>query len=161
MVRPSCFAAALLLPVVLSASALAADDCVENWTGGEGAMAKIWGMHRIAVIQAKAGDVLGAKKTLAQIGAGRPTATANVTGVWFCDGEPVYGLPPAPFAPVIPCAATAQVPSDLPSNYLGRDARHGAIVNFTDECDAYGVRVTVREYADGYTVIETPHPAGK
>ena len=48
------------------------------------------------------------------------------------------------------------LPADLPANYLDADQRHGAVVDFTDERDGYGTRVTSRKYADGYVVIETP-----
>jgi hypothetical protein len=49
------------------------------------------------------------------------------------------------------------VPRGLPANYLAADSRHGAVVDFQDEYDSYGTRVTARRYADGYVVIETPH----
>ena len=51
------------------------------------------------------------------------------------------------------------MPQGLPANYLAADPHHGAVVDFRDEYDSYGTRVTSRRYADGYSVIETPHAA--
>ena len=59
--------------------------------------AKTWGMYRIAVMQAAAGNPQDAKHTLWQIDRGPPLCPAEVTGVWFCCGQPIYDhpLPPA------------------------------------------------------------------
>jgi len=55
-----------------------------------------------------------------------------------------------------PNRVPAQVPAGLPSNYLAPDPRHGPVVNFVDETDAFGTRVTSRTYADGHLAIDTP-----
>ena len=165
-------AAALLLPAVLPAGTVRAQDCVND--GRE--CAKTWAMHRIAVIQAAAGDVQGAKRTVSQIDEDGEKGPSDVTAVWFCDGQPVYDHPPAPAG----CAGCnhrafpvffggeraaehvpAQVPPGLPANYLDGDPRHGAVVEFADERDSQGTRITSRTYADGYAVIETPHAASQ
>ena len=57
-----------------------------------------------------------------------------------------------------PDRAASQAPPGLPPEYLAADARHGAVVDFVDEYDSHGTRVTSRTYADGYVVIETPRP---
>ena len=49
-----------------------------------------------------------------------------------------------------------ELPTDLPADYLDADPRHGWLVDFTDEYDSRGTRVTLRKYADGHAVIETP-----
>jgi hypothetical protein len=213
--------------------------------------AKTWAMHKIAVIQAARGDVMGAKNTVAQIGS--RGAIAEVTGVWFVNGRPVYDQPPSGGScpaspglspcsltpgynydgsivrgfwfqngqPIMACAAACapwpdfsacdpkgpadQVPSaygaggratpgparvslasqnsgerdvrasrnpanweraakqvsfktptDLLPNYLAPDPLHGAVVDFSDDRDSRGTRVTLRKYADGHAVIETP-----
>ena len=54
----------------------------------------------------------------------------------------------------------AAVPAGLPANYLAADPRHGAVIDFTDERDSGGTRMTSRKYADGYVVIETPRAEG-
>ena len=117
--------------------------------------AKTWARHRIAVIQAASGDVLGAKKTVWEIDEDAENRPAEVTAVWFCNGQPIYdhspmftgecrcncqqdprfvardrAAVPAPPASVPPAARPS-----LPSNYLAPDPRHGAIVGFTDEYD--------------------------
>ena len=164
-------AAALLLPAMLSAGTVRAQDYVDN--GRE--WARTWAMHRIAVIQAAAGDVQGAKRTVTQIDEDGEKGPSDVTAVWFCQGQPVYDHPPAPAGcagcnhRVVPAffggdwvadRVPSQVPPGLPANYLDGDPRHGAVVEFADERDSQGTRVTSRTYADGYAVIETPHPAG-
>ena len=164
-------AAALLLPALLSAGTVRAQDCVND--GRE--CARTWAMHRIAVIQAAAGDVQGAKRTVSQIDEDGEKGPSDVTAVWFCHGQPVYDHPPAPAG----CAGCnhravpvffggdraaervpSQVPPGLSANYLDSDPRHGAVVEFADERDSHGTRITSRTYADGYAVIETPHAAG-
>jgi hypothetical protein len=190
IVRPlmgSLLVAALSLFAVLPIDAV----CAQDWVWADREAAKTWGMHRIAVIQAEAGDVQGAKRTISQISEEAPTGAANVTVVSFWNGQPIYecmstgsGCPSAAAnspslenpgwggrdshgtqhflardraADRVP----SKVSSDLPSNYLDPDPRHGAIVDFTDGCDSHGTRVTLRKYADGYAVIETPQATGK
>jgi hypothetical protein len=159
--------AALLLPAVPFANTAMGQDFV----GVDRQVARTWAMHRIAVIQAAEGDVNGALNTIAQIN--DPEVVRNsgdVTVVCFCNGIPLYDHLPAPpewklfdqpdtvifdgrrTADHVPAAA----PQGLPRNYLAADPRHGAVVNFSDEYDSRGRRVTSRRYADGYTVIETP-----
>ncbi len=46
--------------------------------------------------------------------------------------------------------------ADLPADYLAADPTHGAVVDFCDDRDSHGTRVTLRKYADGFAVIETP-----
>jgi hypothetical protein len=164
-------AAALLLPTVL----LADTPESRSFIRVDRAVARSWGLHRIAVIQAAQGDITGALNTIASIddldvvrGAG------DVTGVCFCEGMPLYDHPPAPgnanlfTGPGsqvfpgrnhVPDRVPATVPQGLPADYLAADPRHGAVVNFSDECDSYGTRVTSRRYADGYVVIDTPRSA--
>jgi hypothetical protein len=165
-------AAALLLPALLSAGTVRAQDCIND--GRE--WAKTWAMHRIAVIQAAAGDVQGAKRTVSQIDEDGEKGPSDVTGVWFCNGQPLYDHPPVPAGcagcnhravPVVfggdraAERVPAQVPPGLPANYLDGDSRHGAVVEFADERDSHGIRITSRTYADGYAVIETPHSASQ
>lgn len=165
-------AAALLLLDMLSAGTAQAQDYVNDgrqW-------AKTWAMHQIAVIQAAAGDVQGAKRTVSQISEEGEKGPSDVTAVWFCNGQPIYDHPPALFGcagcnhRVVPVfvggdrAANPvpnQVPPGLSANYLDSDPRHGAVVEFADERDTHGTRVTSRTYADGYAVIETPRADGK
>jgi hypothetical protein len=164
-------AAALLLPTVLQADG----PDSRNFIRVDRAVARSWGLHRIAVIQAAQGDITGALNTIASIddldvvrGAG------DVTGVCFCEGVPLYDHPPAPGNANLftgpgsqvfsgrnpaPDRVPATVPPGLPANYLAADPRHGAVVNFSDERDSYGTRVTSRRYADGHIVIDTPRPA--
>ncbi len=137
------------------------------WEGRD--FAKTWGMHAIAVIQAEHHDVQGAKRTLSQIGDDGEKNPADVTAVWFCCGRPVYDHPPAPSfgswqyepayfsRPWTADSTPSKTPPDLPSNYLAPHPRHGAVVEFVDEHDSRGTRVTSRRYADGSVVIETPH----
>jgi hypothetical protein len=51
--------------------------------------------------------------------------------------------------------AAFKAATDLPANYLAADPLHGAVVDFSDERDSRGTRVTLRKYADGHAVIET------
>jgi hypothetical protein len=156
-----------LLAVVLSADAVLAQDFIRD----DRQVARTWALHRIAVIQAAAGDVQGAKNTIAQIGDPEyVSGPSEVTSVWFCNGMAIYDHPPAPinrvgygwrgsqyFRDRSPDRVPAEVPRGLPANYLAADPRHGAVVDFRDEYDSYGTRVTARRYADGSLVIETPH----
>ncbi len=153
--------AVLTSAAIASATAARADDYI----GEMREAARTWAMHRIAVIQADDGDMQGAKRTASQIGRPWNQRPIKVTGVWFRRGQPVYDQPPS-FAPTywqrLVCkkpatrGVPAQVPPGLPANYLDPDQRHGAVVDFTDECDSHGTRVTTRTYADGHLVIETP-----
>jgi hypothetical protein len=140
--------------------------------------ARSWGMHRIAVIQAADGDSQNAKHTLSQIGEMEPKNPAPVTIVSFCNGLPVYRstddvattIETSPgwggfdsfgtqyfLAADRPASQVpARVPEGLSQDYLQDDPKHGPLVDFTDERDSRGTRVTLREYADGYLVIETP-----
>ncbi len=154
---------------VLSAGAAAAQNfaCVDQQ------VARNWTLHRIAVIQAARGDVVGAKNTVAEIIEPQwNPGPSEVTSVRFCNGMVMYDHPPAFMrrpcpscvAPPIyrdlsPRSVPAAVPAGLPANYLAADPRHGAVVDFRDEYDSYGTRVTSRRYDDGSVVIETPHPA--
>ena len=125
------------------------------------------------MIQAAGGDVQGAKNTVAQIndpamcpgpGGGHERMVLQRRG----DVRP-SARPPAGYVSPgsryyltrdrSPDHVPAQVPQGLPANYLAADPRHGAVVDFIDETDSYGTRVTARRYADGYVVIETPHAA--
>ena len=157
------------MAVVLSADAVWAQDFVRY----DQQAARSWTLHRIAVIQADRGDVVGAKNTVAEITEpqGNP-GPSEVTSVWFCNGMVMYDHPPASarrpcdggaawpiYRDRSPNRVPAQVPQGLPANYLAADPHHGAVVDFRDEYDSYGTRVTSRRYADGYSVIETPQAA--
>ncbi|MEN6449170.1 MAG: hypothetical protein ABFC96_01640 [Thermoguttaceae bacterium] len=151
--------------------------------------AKTWGMYQIAVMQAARGRSQDAKHTLWQIDQRPPSCPSEVTGVWFSCGVPIYNLPPSPLAlyasakrpsepvcgtpasqmasskqarrPAVAVAtATRLTPVGLPTGYLAADPRHGAVVEFSDDRDSRGTRITSRKYADGYVVIETPRAAG-
>jgi hypothetical protein len=138
------------------------------WARGERETARTSALHNIAVIQASNGDVAGAKETVSQLVEGREPGSSEVTVVWFCNGTPIYDHPPKtagwnnsgwegffnhePAADRVPSA----VPPGLPGNYLAADPRHGVLVEFSDETDSRGTRVTSRKYADGYVAIETP-----
>jgi hypothetical protein len=161
--RRSFAVAAMLFPALLSGGTVCAQDWIRE--GREAAMT--WAMHRIAVIQAANGDVQGAKKTVSQIDEDGPKGPADVTGVWFCNGLPIYDHPPGSIGGSecgwreITCDRVAdhvpsEVPPGLPSNYFAPDPHHGAVVDFIDDYDSHGTRVTSRKYADGYAVIETP-----
>lgn len=130
--------------------------------------ARNWTLHRIAAIQAAQGDVVGAKNTVAQIIESQcPPGPSDVTSVWFCNGMAMYDHPPAfgrqayggpvpIYRNLSPRSVPAATPQGLPADYLAADPRHGAVVDFQDEYDSYGTRVTSRRYADGYSIIETP-----
>lgn len=139
-----------------------------QWAWQNQELAKTWGMYDIAVLQAQHRDVQGAKHTLSQIGDDCEKAPADVTAVWFSCGRPIYDHPPAPplpspqFRPIVAARHQADNPASatnlpaLPKEYLAPDPRHGAIVEFSDETDSSGTRITSRRYADGSVVIETP-----
>ena len=160
-------AASVLMMAVLAANAVLAQDFVRY----DQQAARSWTLHRIAVIQAANGDVVAAKNTVAEITESQcPPGPSEVTSVCFCNGMVMYDHPPAfarqagsgYVAPPIyrdrsPRLVPAEVPQGLPANYLAADPRHGAVVDFKDEYDSSGSRVTARRYADGYVVIETPH----
>jgi len=159
-------AASTLLTVVLLADAVWAQDFIRV----DRQVARTWALHRIAVIEAAGGDVQGAKNTVAQINDSEcARGPSEVTGVCFCNGVPFYDHPPTPagygrpgsqyFRDLSPDRVPAEVPQGLPANYLAADPRHGAVVDFRDEYDSYGTRVTARRYADGYAVMETPRTA--
>jgi hypothetical protein len=158
---------ALLLSAMLAAGTVRAQDYIYEMREA----AKTWAMHKIAVIQASAGDVEGAKQTVSQIRDEGEKGPSEVTVVWFCNGQPVYDHPPGSggrggrglqgvgyffaherAANRVPSA----VPPGLPVGYVAADPRHGALVDFTDDYDSRGTRVTSRKYADGHVVIETP-----
>jgi hypothetical protein len=175
-------AAALACFAALPASAAQEGD----WIRQNREMAQTSAMYQIAVIQAEAGDYQGAKVTVSQIGDDGEKAPAQVTVVSFCNGQAFYCPMPAAGCGRAPMAVASaaftpgwggrdsngtqyflavdrpadRVPSrlspDLPSNYLAVHPRHGAVVDFSDERDANGTRVTSRRYADGHVVIETP-----
>jgi hypothetical protein len=143
----------------------------QDYVSGLRETATTWGMFKIAVIQAASGDVQGAKHTLTQIGEWGERPPADVTVVSFCCGRAIHESRPAEpcergeerfveFSAAAPGESPegvpAEVPAGLPSDYLAVNARHGALVAFTDEYDAAGTRITSRRYADGYVMIETP-----
>jgi hypothetical protein len=168
----------------------------QDWLTADQQAAKTWGMQAIAMIQAEAGDIQGAKHTLAQIDQNGPPGPCEVTVVSFENGIPFYKTPGdvVSFAARNPIRQTisdvirgdrkspgwggrdawgtqyflavdrpancvpAQTPAGLPAGYLDADPRHGALIDFTDERDSRGTRVTSRKYADGYVMIETPGP---
>jgi hypothetical protein len=164
--RRCLLAVSISLTVVLLADAVMAQDFVRD----DRQIARNWTLHKIAVLQAAAGDVAGAKNTAAQINDPQCVrGPSEVTSVRFCCGQVIYDHPPATDAAVgcprqssqyfrdrSPNHVPAVVPSGLPANYLAADPRHGAVVDFRDERDACGTRATARRYADGYVVIETP-----
>ena len=162
------FTATLLLPAMLLAETVRVQDFIHEGRD----VVRAWTLHRIAEIQAVRGNINDAKNTVAEIDDPEYIrGEADVTGVCFCNGQVFYDHPPAPAGwsrsalrnsqvfpnrDPAPDRVPAAVPRGLPSNYLAADPRHGAVVNFTDEYDSYGTRVTSRRYADGYAVIETP-----
>jgi hypothetical protein len=163
--------AAMLAPALLPGGVRA-----QNWIGEDREAAMTWAMHDIAVIQAAGGDVQGAKRTVSQIDEDGPPGPAEVTVVSFCNGLPIYDHLPGSIGGsgcarreswrIIACDRIAdhvplEVPPGLPSNYLAPDRRHGAVVDFVDDYDSHGTRLTSRRYADGYVVIETPHTRQK
>ena len=174
--RQCFFAAAVLASATLLANAAMAQPCLCD----DREAARTWTLHRIAVIQAAAGDVTGAKTTVAQIGENEyARGPSEVTGVCFCNGQAFYDHPPMSATPAswygcgqnteqvffvhdrTPDHVPSEVPAGLPANYLAADPHHGAVVNFIDKRDSYGTRITGRRYADGYAVIETPHNGEK
>jgi hypothetical protein len=148
-------------------------------------------MHAIAVIQAEAGDDLAAKRTVSQIGEENEEVASDVIVVWCVDGQAIYDHPPGGCrcpAPALPSPGSyrsgwggrdsqgnqcflnrdraddhvpSKCPPDLRPDYLDPDPHHGALVDFSDDHDSHGTRVTSRKYADGYAVIETPQPSRK
>ena len=183
--RRSFLVAAVLSLVVLPVGAVRAQDGapVNPETG------KAWARYAIAVIQAESGDDSAAKRTALQIGAGDVVAS-DVVGVCCMNGWIFYDHPPCSCCagPALPSVGSyrwgwggrdlqgnqyflnrdragdhvpAKCPSDLRPDYLDPDPRHGAVVNFSDDRDSYGTRLTSRKYADGYVVIETPQPSRK
>lgn len=163
--RRLAFAVALLLPATLLADTVRAQDFLRIDRG----VARSWTLHKIALIQAAAGDIVGAKNTVADIDAPDfVRGEGDVTAVSSHNGQPFYDHPPASnqsercqhmilLNPVrTPDHVPAAVPQGLPTNYLAADPHHGVLVNFADEYDCNGTRVTSRRYADGYIVIETP-----
>ncbi len=52
-----------------------------------------------------------------------------------------------------------RAPADLPSDYLAADPQHGPVVDFVDDYDRHGTRITSRRYADGHAVIESLRPS--
>ena len=52
-------------------------------------------------------------------------------------------------------------PPDLRPDYLDPDPQHGAVVEFFEDYDSHGTRLTSRKYADGCVVIESLRPAHK
>lgn len=163
--RRRLFAAALLLPAILLADNVQAQDFLRTDRG----VARNWALHQIAVIQAAGGDINGAQNTAALIGAADIIpGKGDVTGVSFCNGQPIYDRPPTPNQSECrerwivlnsdrpPDHVPPTVPQGLPASYFAADPHHGALVNFTDEQDCHGTRVTSRRYANGSIVIETP-----
>ena len=61
-----------------------------------------------------------------------------------------YETPVKDFAPLY---------GPLPVGYFAADPRHGRLVDFVDDRDSAGTRITLRTYADGFSVIETPRLA--
>jgi hypothetical protein len=166
----------LLAVSVLTAGVLAADAVwAQDFVRDDRQVARTWTLHRIAVIQAASGDVMGAKNTAAQINDPQCVrSSGEVTSVWFCNGTVFYDHLPGSAGRVgngrdgsqiyrdrSPDRVPAGVPSGLPTNYLAADPRHGAVVDFRDEYDSSGTRVTARRYADGQIVIETPRKRGQ
>ena len=161
-----------LLTLCLLPATVRADSVGSQEIRREGRDAvRAWTLHRIAVIQAAHGDVTDAKNTVAEIDEpDRVRGAGDATGVCLCNGQLVELSLPSGWSQADLLAsqvflkghrAQNRVPSSpprgLPANYFAADPRHGAIVNFVDERDSYGTRVVTRRYADGYTVIETPH----
>ena len=94
------------------------------------------------MIQAAAGDVQGAKRTVSQIDEEGAKGPSDVTAVWFCNGQPVYDYLPMSAGwsesnwrgfftrDRVADRVPSEVPPGLPSNYLAADPRHGAVVDF-------------------------------
>ncbi len=184
--RRSSVLAAVLLLMLLSVSTARAED----WVRGQRETAKVQAMYAIAVIQAQNGDDLAAKRTVLQIGEEHDIGPSDVVAVCCFDGQIFYDHPPgcrcpAPFSPRLGSyrfgwggfdsqgnqyflnrdRAGDHVPSKCPPglrrDYLDPDPHHGPVVDFSDEHDSRGTRITSRKYADGYVVIETPQPGRK
>ena len=181
--RRSLVVAAVLLLLVLPVGRVRAQDVVR----ANQEAAKAYAMQAIAVTQAEAGHDLAAKKTVSQIGDENYGGPSDVVAVCCCEGQIFYDHLPGSFSlslpPLPPLAsyrsgwggrdsqgnqyflnrdrADDHVPSRCPPglrpNYLDPDPRHGLVVDFSDEHDSRGTRITSRRYADGYVVIETPH----
>jgi hypothetical protein len=181
LLRPAVFKSLIALMTVVYCGVLDAQD----WTGEawlNRRLAETWSFRDIAVIQACHGDVQGAKQTALQINECYENIASRVTAVWFCNGRPFYVPLPyweegfrVPWSPTLnaqlstlcsplatphaslpPPRVPPQVPAGLRAGYLDAEPKHGALLEFTDERDGRGTRVTSRRYADGYVVIETP-----
>jgi hypothetical protein len=165
VVRGLAFVAAFFVPTLLSAETIWMQDFLHQ----DREMARTWTLHRIAAIQAVNGDIEGAKNTVAQIGdADVIPESAEATRAGFSTAQPPCNAPAATSRSDrsgsliflkrnrAPEHVPTAVPQGLPANYFTADPRHGALVNFSDERDGSGTRVTSRRYADGYIVIETP-----
>ena len=158
-----------------------------SWTAGDGQGA---GHVRDRRDSSKNGDDLAAKRTVLQIGEEHDSGPSDVVAVCCFDGQIFYDHPPgcrcpAPFSPRLGSyrfgwggfdsqgnqyflnrdRAGDHVPSKCPPglrrDYLDPDPHHGPLVDFSDEHDSRGTRITSRKYADGYVVIETPQPGRK
>ena len=46
-------------------------------------------------------------------------------------------------------------PPDLRPDYLDPDPQHGAVVDFSEDYDSHGTRLTSRRYSDGCVVVES------
>ena len=179
-------ATALLLLMASVSTVRAEDSAQENRE-----MAKARAMYAIAVTQAEAGDDLAAKRTVSQIGEKGEGGISDVVAVCCFDGQIFYDHPPGgchSLAPALSSLASyrsgwggydsqgnqyflnrdradnripSKCPPGLRPDYLDPDPQHGALVDFTDDHDSRGTRITSRKYADGYVVIETPHPGHK
>ncbi|MCE5266655.1 MAG: hypothetical protein LLG00_02050, partial [Planctomycetaceae bacterium] len=107
---------------------------------------------------------------LIMYGAGVPPCAPPLPPATACSyGQPSCAAPaPGRAEAVTPVAVSAggsvkmpmTPPPGLPAGYFAADPHHGAVVDFTDDRDSRGTRITSRRYADGYVVIETPHAAG-
>ena len=172
--------------VTLSIGTVRAEDLVHaNYEA-----AKTRAMYAIAVLQAEAGEDLAAKKTVSQIGDGNGGGVSDVVVVCCMDGQIFYDHPPGwhGLSPISPRSGSCDsgwggrdsqgnqyflardragdhVPSKCPvglrPDYLDPDPRHGAVVDFSDDRDSHGTRITSRKYADGHVVIETPQTGRK
>jgi hypothetical protein len=185
--RRSPLVAAVLLLVALPVSSVRGED----WIRVNQEAAKACAMQAIAVIQAQNGDDMAAKRTVSQIGNESERGPSDVVAVCCFEGHIFYDHLPGSFsgpAPLPPAPAScrfgwggrdsqgnqyflnrdraadrvpAQCPPGLRPDYLDPDPHHGAVVDFADEHDSRGTRITSRKYADGYMVIETPQPGRK
>ncbi len=111
--------------------------------------AKTWGMYRIAVIQAAAGHPQDAKHTLWQIDQQPPLCPAEVTGVRFCCGMPIYDLPPMPlilYGAAVPAAGGTPAPQVAAGRMPGLQAARGAV-------SPPATAVAGRFQAVGFTVV--------